>query len=188
MSTDGRNAQTPPRSFTICDPDPFSAGFLPSLPHSETTCSINTHCRQNRGNLTGQREREDMPGSMCVRVFASASMHLRAARAKPAPVQMLDIQKIGSWWNQTFPPWRRAAGIARYQTSYWRTNVQQSVIAFPHVSSRYFSFVLPTVQVRDILYLSTSRNSLSWWSGTSVRMDSSHSGIKHSHSGWLMTL
>lgn len=52
-----------------------------------------------------------------------------------------------------------------------------------HASSRYSSFTLPTVQVRDILYLSTSRNSLSWWSGTSVRMDSSHSGIKHSHSG-----
>lgn len=37
-------------------------------------------------------------------------------------------------------------------------------------------------------YLSTSRNSLSWLSGTSVRIASSHSGIKHSQSGWLMTL
>lgn len=62
-----------PRSFTICDPDPFSAGSLPSLPHSETTCSINTRWRQNRGNLTGQREREDMPGSVC----ASVCLRLR---------------------------------------------------------------------------------------------------------------
>lgn len=68
MPTDGRNAQTPPRSLTICDPDPFSAGSLPSLPRSETTCSINTRCRQNRGNLTGPREREDMPGSVCASV------------------------------------------------------------------------------------------------------------------------
>lgn len=46
----------------------ISAGFLPSLPHSETTCSINTRSRQNRGNLTGQRERENDPGSVCASV------------------------------------------------------------------------------------------------------------------------
>lgn len=72
MPTDGRNAQTPPRSLTICDPDPFSAGSLPTLPHSATTCSINTRCRQNCGNLTGQREREDMPGSVCASVCPCA--------------------------------------------------------------------------------------------------------------------
>lgn len=121
---------------SISDPDPFPAGSLPSLSHSETTCSINTHCRQNHGNLTGQSECENKQGStcvrvcVCIRVFVSVSMHLHAARAKPALVQMLDIQKICSWWNQTFPPWRKAEGIARYQTFYCGTNVQQSVTLF----------------------------------------------------------
>lgn len=57
VSTDGRKAQIAPLlSLSVCDPDPFSAGSLLSLSHFETTCSINTHCRQNHGNLTGQRE------------------------------------------------------------------------------------------------------------------------------------
>lgn len=128
-STDGRKAQIAPCCLSVCDPDPFSAGSLLSLSHSETTCSINTHCRQNHGNLTGQRECENERGSLCVsaRVFVSVSLCLHAARATPALVQMLDIQKTCSWWIQTFPPWRRAKGIARYQTSYCRTNVQQRV-------------------------------------------------------------
>lgn len=74
-----------------------------------------------------EQAKHHMRVCMCIRLFVFVSMHLHAARAKPALVQMQDTQKICSWWNQTFPPWRKAEGIARYQTFYCGTNVQQSV-------------------------------------------------------------
>lgn len=55
-------------SSSLCDADPFSAGSRLSLSHSETTCSINTHCRQNHGNLTGQRACENKCSSVCLSV------------------------------------------------------------------------------------------------------------------------
>lgn len=54
----------PPCSLSVYGPDPFLARSLLSLSHSETTCSINTRCRQNRGNLTGQRECENKRGGL----------------------------------------------------------------------------------------------------------------------------
>lgn len=92
----GERPELAPCSLSVCDPDPFSAGSLLNLSHSETTCSINTHCRQNHGNLTGQRGCENEDECVSTRDFVSVSMRLHGARATPALVQMLDIQKTCS--------------------------------------------------------------------------------------------
>ncbi len=56
----GWKAKIPPISLTLsvsqfCDPDPYSAGLLPRLSHSMTTCSVHTHCGQNHRKWTGHK-------------------------------------------------------------------------------------------------------------------------------------
>lgn len=56
-------------SVSSCDPDPYSAGPLPRLSHSLTTCSIHTHCGQNRRMWTGHKA-----ASVCLCVCVCAYM------------------------------------------------------------------------------------------------------------------
>lgn len=97
-------------------------GPLPRLSHSVTTCSLHTHCGQNHGMWTGHKTVCVLCLHMCVCIC------LRAATAEPALVQTLGSQRICSWWSQTFLPWRRAAGTARYQTSYCEKEVSGYVV------------------------------------------------------------
>lgn len=57
---------------------------------------------------------------------------LHAATAEPALAQTLGSLRICSWWSQTFPPWRRAGGTARYQTSYCKQKAQQNILLHNH--------------------------------------------------------
>lgn len=73
---------------------------------------------------------------MCVCV------RLRAATAEPALGQTLGSQRICSWWSQTFLPWRRAAGTARYQTSYCEKKISGNIVVIPFHCQHFLNYSL----------------------------------------------
>lgn len=202
-------------SVSFCDPDPYSAGPLPRLSHSMTTCSIHTHCGQNRRTWIGHKT---ACVCLCVCAYMQPQQSLLLHRRRVARESAADEAKHflhgegqGAQLNIEH------LTVSRRQNWMWHPsgNVAQSVMFISllfhslktpkclllHLLS--FSLMIHLLLISPLVqnassslvwefslrrYLSTSRNSLSWWSGTSVRMASSHSGIKHSHSGWLMTL
>lgn len=87
-------------SVLFCDPDPYSAGTHTLWQPVQFTLTVD--------RTTGS-ELDTRP---CVCVCAC----LHGATAEPALAQTPDIQRICSWWSQTFPPWRRAGDTAQYQT------------------------------------------------------------------------
>lgn len=71
-------------------------------------------------------EQNAAPRSVCLWVCA----HLRAATEEPALAPTLGSRRTCSWWSQTSPPWRKAEGTARCQTSCCRQRSTEQKIRF----------------------------------------------------------